>query len=36
MHKGKKCYINAPAGKPIRMENKKPNKGYSKKKKTNA
>lgn len=28
MHKGKKCPINAPPPKPIRMEKRKPNKGY--------
>jgi hypothetical protein len=30
MHKGKKCVLNAPI-KKIRMERKKPSKGYTKK-----
>jgi hypothetical protein len=32
MHKGKKCVLNAPV-KPIKMEKKKPSKGYSSPKK---
>jgi hypothetical protein len=28
MHKGKQCRLNAPT-KPIKMEKKKPSKGYS-------
>ena len=33
MHKGKQCPINAPPPKPIRMENRKPNRGYGSTKK---
>ena len=32
MHKGKQCPLNAPP-KKMRMDNKKPSKGYTKKKK---
>lgn len=33
MHKGtKKCYLNAPQGKKVKIERKKPNKGYTPKK----
>ena len=28
MHKGKKCTLNQPNTKKIRMEKRKPNKGY--------
>ncbi len=28
MHKGKKCPINAKPGKRIKMEKRKPNRGY--------
>ena len=28
MHKGKKCKLNQPNSKKIRMEKRKPNKGY--------
>jgi hypothetical protein len=33
MHKGKKCVLNAPV-KKIKMERKKPTKGFSAKKKS--
>ena len=34
MHGGKKCYLNAPPGKKVKMERKKPSKGFSTKKKS--
>jgi hypothetical protein len=34
MHKGKQCKLNAPPGRKIKMEPKKPSKGYSPKKKS--
>ena len=33
MHKGKQCPINAHPPKPIRMENRKPSRGYGSTKK---